>query len=40
MPDWNYHLWSEDNFDIASAPAYVQEAHHPWIKGMLQTYEK
>lgn len=27
MPDWNYHLWSEDNFDIASAPAYVQEAY-------------
>lgn len=27
MPDWNYHFWSEDNFDIASAPAYVQEAY-------------
>ena len=27
MPDWNYHLWSEDNFDIASTPAYVQEAY-------------
>ena len=27
MPDWEYHLWSEDNFDIASAPAYVQEAY-------------
>lgn len=27
MPDWKYHLWSEDNFDIASAPAYVQEAY-------------
>lgn len=27
MPDWEYHLWSEDNFDIASAPVYVQEAY-------------
>ena len=27
MPDWNYHLWNEDNFDIASAPAYAQEAY-------------
>ena len=27
MPDWIYRLWSEDNFDIASAPAYVQEAY-------------
>lgn len=27
MPDWEYSLWSEDNFDIASAPAYVQEAY-------------
>lgn len=27
MPDWEYRSWSEDNFDIASAPAYVQEAY-------------
>lgn len=27
MPNWKYRLWSEDNFDIASAPAYVQEAY-------------
>ena len=27
MPDWKYQLWSEDNFDIASAPQYVQEAY-------------
>ena len=27
MPDWKYRLWSEDNFDIASAPVYVQEAY-------------
>ena len=27
MPDWEYRLWSEDNFDIASSPAYVQEAY-------------
>lgn len=27
MPDWEYHLWNEDNFDIASAPQYVQEAY-------------
>lgn len=27
MPDWEYHLWCEENFDIASAPAYVQEAY-------------
>ena len=27
MPEWEYVLWSEDNFDIESAPAYVQEAY-------------
>ena len=27
MPDWEYRLWNEDNFDIATAPAYVQEAY-------------
>lgn len=27
MPDWEYRLWSEDNFDILSAPQYVQEAY-------------
>lgn len=27
MPDWEYRLWSEDNFDIASAPQYVREAY-------------
>ena len=27
MPDWKYMLWNEDNFDIATAPAYVQEAY-------------
>ena len=27
MPDWEYRLWTEDNFDITSAPAYVQEAY-------------
>ena len=27
MPDWQYMLWNEDNFNIASAPAYVQEAY-------------
>ncbi len=27
MPDWEYMLWNEDNYDIASAPAYVQEAY-------------
>ena len=27
MPDWEYRLWTEDNFDIASAPQYVQEAY-------------
>ncbi len=27
MPDWQYMLWNEDNFDIATAPAYVQEAY-------------
>ncbi len=26
MPEWKYMLWNEDNFDIATAPAYVQEA--------------
>ena len=27
MPDWEYRLWSEENFDIPSAPQYVQEAY-------------
>lgn len=27
MPNWEYQLWTEDNFDITSAPAYVQEAY-------------
>lgn len=27
MPDWEYRLWTEDNFDMLSAPAYVQEAY-------------
>lgn len=27
MPDWEYRLWTEDNFDIPSAPRYVQEAY-------------
>lgn len=27
MPDWEYRLWTEDKFDILSAPAYVQEAY-------------
>lgn len=27
MPDWEYRCWSEDNFDIVSAPQYVREAY-------------
>ena len=27
MPEWEYVLWNEENFDISSAPAYVQEAY-------------
>lgn len=27
MPNWEYRLWTEDNFDIPSAPQYVQEAY-------------
>lgn len=27
MPEWEYQLWSEDNFDMASAPQYIQEAY-------------
>ena len=27
MPTWQFKLWSEDNFDIASAPQYVREAY-------------
>ena len=27
LPDYTLQLWSEDNFDIASAPRYVQEAY-------------
>ena len=27
MPDWEYRLWTEDNFEISKAPQYVQEAY-------------
>lgn len=27
MPNWEYRLWCEDNFDISTAPRYVQEAY-------------
>ena len=27
MPDWEYRLWNEDNFDVSTAPQYVQEAY-------------
>lgn len=27
MPDWEYVLWGEENFEIDSAPAYVREAY-------------
>lgn len=27
MPEWEYRLWNEDNFDITTAPQYVQEAY-------------
>lgn len=27
MPEWKYHLWNEDNFNINTAPTYVQEAY-------------
>ena len=27
MPDWEYMRWDETNFDIASAPLYVQQAY-------------
>ena len=27
MPDWEFKAWTEDNFDIQSAPQYVQEAY-------------
>ena len=27
MPDWEYRLWNEDNFDVSAAPQYVQEAY-------------
>ena len=27
MPDWEYRLWNEDNFDITSAPQYVKDAY-------------
>lgn len=27
MPDWEYVLWNEENFDVSKAPAYVQEAY-------------
>ena len=27
MPDWEYRLWTEDNFDASTAPRYVQEAY-------------
>ncbi len=27
MPDWEYKLWNEDNFDIDSSPQYVRQAY-------------
>lgn len=27
MPDWDIREWNEDNFDLSSAPIYVQEAY-------------
>ena len=27
MPDWQIYEWNEDNFDIDSAPLYVQQAY-------------
>ena len=27
MPDWEYRLWTEDNFDMSTAPRYIQEAY-------------
>ena len=27
MPNWQFRFWSEDNFDISSAPQYVREAY-------------
>ena len=27
MPDWEYVLWNEENFDVSMAPAYVREAY-------------
>ena len=27
MPDWDFRLWSEDNFDVNIAPRYVREAY-------------
>ena len=27
MPDWKYQFWTEDNFDVSTAPQYVQEAY-------------
>lgn len=27
MPEWEYRLWTEENFDITTAPQYVQEAY-------------
>ena len=27
MPDWKYQLLSEENFDLSTAPQYVQEAY-------------
>ena len=27
MPDWTYMRWDENNFDIAAAPLYVQQAY-------------
>lgn len=27
MPDWEYRLWNEDNFDIAASPQYVRQAY-------------
>lgn len=38
MPDWQYRLWNEDNFDIQDTPIYVQEAYAAYKYAFVSDY--
>lgn len=37
MPDWEYKLWTEDNFDVSSVP-YVKEAYEDRVYAFVSDY--